>query len=325
MSENYRVLVVDWIQFNRRDSQIPGGNWMEILLNRALGRFLLSNICNLDETPLPFEYLDGRKYESIGARTVWVKETRSAWDKRQASLLLSIFVDGINRILPLIIFHGTGRGSLVLREPPQYHSGVIVEFNEEAYMNDQLFLKYIEQHLLLTLGGRPSLFAIHNCKSHKTLAVLKMLKNHDVVPSRILAGCTSLLQCLYISINKPLKDKIRDLIDEAIITSDIDKWTVSERGILTTWRVGDAWYEFALEKGDIIRKAFQNIGLSLAVDGSKDNQLDIKGFDGIDGGDWYRRSDGGELDRKISPSSVYEDIGFEYDNNEAVEFVAYGE
>lgn len=26
---------------------------MEILLNRALGRFLLSNICNLDETPLP--------------------------------------------------------------------------------------------------------------------------------------------------------------------------------------------------------------------------------------------------------------------------------
>lgn len=170
-------------------------------------------------------------------------------------------MDGINRIVPLIIVHGTGRGSLVLREAPEYHPGVIVEFNEETYMNDQLFLKYIEQYLLSTLGGRPTLFAMDNCILNKTPTVLEMLKNHDVVPSLIPAVCTSLLQSLDISINMPLKDKIRDLTDEAIIASDIDKWKVQERRILTTRCIGDTWYQFALEKGDIIRKAFQNVVL----------------------------------------------------------------
>lgn len=77
MPEDYRVLVVDWMQFNHRNSQIPSDIWMEILLNRSLRRLLLSVICNLDETPLLFEYLNGQTYESIGARTVWIKETRS--------------------------------------------------------------------------------------------------------------------------------------------------------------------------------------------------------------------------------------------------------
>lgn len=80
-----------------------------------------------------------------------------------------------------------------------------------------------------------------------------------------------------------------------------------------------------MEKGDIISKAFRNIKLSLAVDGSEDNQLDIKKLNKIKIRNWYRRGDGGELDRKISLSNAYENIGFEHDNNEAFEFVAYGE
>ncbi|RPA95364.1 hypothetical protein L873DRAFT_1932011 [Choiromyces venosus 120613-1] len=181
----------------------------------AISRFQLGNICNLDETPIPFEYLDGRTYESIGAKTVWAKSTRSGWDERQASLVLCVFADGVPRIPPMVIFHGTGRR--LGDEFTHYHPGVLVEFNEKVYMNDNLFLRYITDHLAPALKGCPSLFALDLMGSHKTPAVLDTLWNYQIIPSLIPGGCTSLLQPLDISINKPLKEIMRDLTDQAIL------------------------------------------------------------------------------------------------------------
>lgn len=157
---DYRNLIINWLQFNRRNSQplelapnsansqpldLPPNpansqpldsspnpaNWLETVLCRAVGRYDLCNICNLDETPLPFEYLNGRTYNCIGSKTVWVRETKSGWDKRQASLVLCIFADGINRIPPMIIFHGEGT---VL---PKNHQNIISVF----------LLNSIKQHI----------------------------------------------------------------------------------------------------------------------------------------------------------------------------------
>lgn len=67
-------LVMDWLWFNRRNSQLPFSNWMEIVLNRSTNRYLLSNICNLDETLLPFEHLSDRTYDMIGKKNNMGKE-----------------------------------------------------------------------------------------------------------------------------------------------------------------------------------------------------------------------------------------------------------
>src|SRR5205807_10522036 len=72
-----------------------------------IGRYDLSHIVNIDQTPLPFEYLSGKTYAIKGDKTVWAKSLRSGWDKRQATLVLTAFGDGKNRIKPLIIFKGT--------------------------------------------------------------------------------------------------------------------------------------------------------------------------------------------------------------------------
>ena len=72
----------------------------------AVGCYLFSNILNMDQTPLPWEYLEGKTYEFKGSKTVWVRTRRSGWDKRQATIQLTIFADGINRVMPLIIFRG---------------------------------------------------------------------------------------------------------------------------------------------------------------------------------------------------------------------------
>lgn len=52
----------------------------------------------MDETLLPFEFLDGQTYGNKGSHTVHVKTCHSRWDKQQATLLLAIFADGINKV-----------------------------------------------------------------------------------------------------------------------------------------------------------------------------------------------------------------------------------
>lgn len=82
--EDYCQMIHNWLQFNRRNSQsyilrraigsLPNpGSWLETILNHTVGRYDLSNICDLDETPLPFEYLNGQTYDPVGCKTIWVK------------------------------------------------------------------------------------------------------------------------------------------------------------------------------------------------------------------------------------------------------------
>jgi hypothetical protein len=92
--EEYEKLIVCWLRFNRRNSQLRpriDDYLLEIPPNLPyppVGRFLQSNIFNIDEIPLCFEYLDGRTYAPKGCKTVRIRETRSGWDKRQATLTL---------------------------------------------------------------------------------------------------------------------------------------------------------------------------------------------------------------------------------------------
>jgi len=65
------------------------------------------------------------------------------------------------------------------------------------------------------LGGS-NLFSLDLIESHKSPAVLEKFKSHNITLSRIPVGCTSLVQRLDFAINKPFKDIMRELTDEAI-------------------------------------------------------------------------------------------------------------
>jgi hypothetical protein len=47
-----------------------------------IGRIKLSEICNINQSPLLFEYLKGRTYAKKGDRIVRIKEGKSGYDKR---------------------------------------------------------------------------------------------------------------------------------------------------------------------------------------------------------------------------------------------------
>jgi hypothetical protein len=71
---------MSWLQFNRRqtvllEDSIRGLPWGPDV--PLVGRFKLSEIGNMDQTPLAFDFISSKTYDNKGERTIWLKESRS--------------------------------------------------------------------------------------------------------------------------------------------------------------------------------------------------------------------------------------------------------
>ena len=96
-------------------------------------------------------------------------------------------------------------------------------------------------------------------------------------------GCTSRVQPLDVSVNKPFKNYVREQfekhLDENLDRYVEGKLTASERRVLTTKWVGNAW-EKLYENKDMIIRSFVKCGITSNVDGSEDDQVNIRGLEG---------------------------------------------
>jgi len=202
--------ILTWMRYNRRNSQLREGDQQRLSnYERAVGRYHLQNICNMDQTPLPFEYLEGQTYNAIRDKTIWLQSTRSGWDKRQGTIQLTIFADGIPRVALLIFFRGKGIGPSILTEQKLYDPRVVVKFNPTAYANSTNMVEWLETQLIPVLDCQPTLLDLDLFAGHKTEEVLDTFKAHDITVSVIPAGCTGIVQPLDVLINRPFKDILK--------------------------------------------------------------------------------------------------------------------
>lgn len=242
----------------------------------------------MDQTPAPFEYLSGQTYALKGCKTVWAIAEKSGWDKRQATIQLTVLADG-RMLKPWVIFRG--KGQLPEIELSQYDHRVTVKFNDEAYANENIILEWIHEQLIpvihrcnpfqgpisdstgLPCGtpaiNVPGLVSLDAASFHKTPAVLETLKRANITPSMIPAGCTSLIQVLNVSVNRPFKDFLKEALDDELFNlvrlqgeqilavldeSDTESTvdgiisSVGLRRILLTRAVATAWCKFGSEK-----------------------------------------------------------------------------
>lgn len=313
--------IIRWMQFNRRCSQLRPGE-----RQRDIGRYYLCNIYNMDQTPLPFEFLDGKTYDFKGNKTIWVRALRSGWSKRQATLMITVCGDGVPRCYPLIIFRGECVGANVVAEQLHYHPRVRVEFNSKAYSNEDITLKWIHNDLKWAsyfnpTDNLPRLVALDVFAGQKTPKVLKAFKSLNMTTFFIPEGCISLVQPLDISINKILKNGISQLIDEEMDRNptkwDDKAFNVSDRRVLITHCVGEAWEWLHRERKDMIVKAFRQVGLTLPIDGSQDSEIKIKDLPDIGVGDWHeggidcnlnrmgKTSDGSDINLDADEANIY--------------------
>ena len=184
-------------------------------LLQPLARLPALNILNIDKVPIPFKFLNSYTYHIYGEKTITGKTDRSGWGKRQATLILYIFANSILRISLKLIFYSKPNRLIRLKESHLYHPGVTIEFNDTAYNNGDLFDKWIDEELAISLIG-DGLLIMDHAAFYKTESALLKLRGYCILPALIPGGCTSLLQPLNISINKPFKEWLQEALNEVL-------------------------------------------------------------------------------------------------------------
>ena len=137
------------------------------------------------------------------------------------------------------------------------------------------------------MGTGPSLLVIDLLRSHKTASVKQLLREHDITLSLVPSGCTSLVQPLDVSVNRPFKDLLKQAIDDELekrdeAGDDMDiagESAVGKMRVMMTHCVAEAWTAFTQKKREVMIKSFRQLGLSLPLDGSSDGEISIKGLD----------------------------------------------
>src|SRR5271155_854134 len=324
--EELLSVIQSWLQFNRRMTVILEDSDCGIPRDPSVplvGRYKLSEIANMDQSPLPFELQKGRTYATKGSRTVALRAARNGWEKRQCTLQIIVFADGIARCKPLLMFHGkpTSKDRRRIAEMKKYNPGVVVIFNEKAYANTSNLISWVKHQYsvasvypihdreprLLCLDafaphknkgrkdpGRESQKAMEKRLAEETLRqqLREELAKLNVTTSIIPGGCTGYVQVLDVSVNKLNKQYIEEeeekWIDENMEQYKAGRYSIGDRRILMTHWVTHAWEKVHKEHKDTIIKTFRQVGLSLNPDGSEDSELKIKDLPGIVVGDYNR-------------------------------------
>ena len=292
----------------------------------VVGRIKLSEICNIDQSLLPFEYLKGRTYAKRGDRTVRIKEGRSGHNKRQCTLQIAVFANSVPRYKLLLMFKGKPKGDGRRKtERQKYHPGVVVIFNEKAWANTSNLLDWVKNQYSTASAyplrdNEPRFLALDSFAPHKNQGKkpkakesLKEIQNRlaeeklqqelrdafvklNVTLSLIPGGCTGYVQVLDVLVNKLIKQYIEEYedlwVEQNFDLWESGKWSIGERRILMTHWVAQAWEKVHTEHKDAIITCFKSVGLSLPVDGSEDHLLKVQDCPNLTYGDWQKALEG---------------------------------
>ena len=92
----------------------------------------------MDPTPLPYVLDGGKTYDKVGAKEVWSQSCQSGLDKRQATVRLTVFADGVTRVRPTLIFRGTGKRIPVGEKNTTTDVSRVMYQKNEAVMKDYI-------------------------------------------------------------------------------------------------------------------------------------------------------------------------------------------
>ena len=165
------------------------------------GVYQTKDIANMDQTPLPFELDDGKTYADKGSSEVWCVSGSSGLDKRQCTVQLTIFV-GVPRVRPLVIFHGKGL-RITRKEQEAWNCRVQLAFEPKAWCDESMMIKWIWEQWGNICINPPTTGSTEKILVADGVKALLKKKNTKLV--NVAPGCTSRVQPLDVSFNKPLR------------------------------------------------------------------------------------------------------------------------
>ena len=114
----------------------------KLLRVRRRDVYQTKDIASMDQTPLPFALDDGKTYADKGSSEVWCVSGSSGLDKRQSSVQLTIFADGVPCVHPLVIFREKGL-RITHKEQEAWDRRVQVAFQPKVWYDESMTKKWI--------------------------------------------------------------------------------------------------------------------------------------------------------------------------------------
>ena len=227
-------------------------------------------------TPLPFDLSSGKTYADKGSKTVWCRSVGgSGLDKRQATVQLTIFGDGMPRAKPLVIFRGTGQ-RITQAQKQDYDHRVTVKFHPNAWCDETMFLFWARHVETGVVTPKMLVLDSHQAQiTNNALMVMKQECNTTVIT--IDGGLTPVLQPLDVLFNKPFKTRVDYLFNEHL-TANLDAYlngtipAKRHRVLMTKW-VGQTWHKVSVSLQEQIKAVFKSIGIGGGGGGREEGEL----------------------------------------------------
>ena len=180
----------------------------------VMGEIPADLIINFDQTGLQFVPISEWTMEAEGTKRV---EVAGKDDKRQLTAVLGGSMAG-EFLPPQLIYQGkTSRCLPCVEFPDEWH----ITYSINHWSNEDTMKEYVEHILLPYIDGKwkslnlandfPASVLFDNFKAQCTTAVLTLLDQNNINVVLIPPNCTDRLQPLDISVNKAVKDKLREL------------------------------------------------------------------------------------------------------------------
>ena len=174
---------------------------------------------------------------------------------------------------PMVIFKGTTKQTL--KNTKQRERDVLVTFQAKGWMDQGIMRKWIKSILTPHTKGRHCLLVFDSFRAHLTDEILLSLAKVNVTVVVIPGGCSSKMQPVDVSLNKPIKDIVRGLWEDLMVQhvnqsttssapsvskDDIVDWIVRANTLLST-------------QGNCVTKSFKVCGLTNALDGTESHLI----------------------------------------------------
>ena len=183
-------------------------------------------------------------------------------------VVLTVAADG-SMLPPMVIFKGKCRLKLTAPE------GVVVSVQTKAWMDEDLMTEYLE-HIWqpyveetadkLGLPDHNALLTLDSFRAHTTDKITKVMEEHSTTHCVMPGGCTSKLQPLDVSVNKPFKQILKGCWANFIHTSvqhaadKTEKIKTASKQQVLYWVV-TAWQKMK-DRRELITKSFQVTGIT---------------------------------------------------------------
>ena len=257
--------------------QLPEQKWPaikefreEVIAKKVPGHLVV----NMDQTMSRFDTVPRRTNEVVGSRTVRIINTKAA--KKGFTVALAASGTGVKLPATIIFKERGGQLGPRVRQSLVCPDNVIVTATENGWMTRDCYNWWLSTVYSEHAGGTPderALLVVDSYRPHCSDAskALAAESNADVVI--VPAGCTSLIQPMDVSVNRPFKAKLQELWVEWFAshtdTTAHGNLRQPSRQQAIDW-VSAAWDAVS---SDTIASSFVLCGITAAADGSDDDRM----------------------------------------------------